>query len=575
MVPWVRGLALAAALTAASRSQTAPPPSSPPETALSTLGVALDNAVRNRIGPAFAGAVLVARDGEILLRKGYGSSGIDGEPTTPKTLFDIASVSKSFTAAAILALEARGRLSVHDPLSRHFDSVPEDKAAIRIHDLLTHTSGLAFDVDFTDAELADRDAWLARVWREPLQFPAGERFAYNNTGYSVLAALVEIASRRPFESWLKKNVFVPAEMLDTGFLSDPTLDAARAAARRQSTTGESHDDTAIAWPWHWAFRGATGIVTTVDDLYRWDRTLYGDRVLDAGQREKMFKPFAGNYAYGWVATKTARDTDKLHHDGSTYGFRAVLARYPDEDAVVILTANRDAQLRELALDLERVLFDAPAPDERLAPCAGRYALPGGDELQVAIVGDRLVLRPLGPEAATRLQRGSASPGDDPFCRRSLADRAMRLLQPLVRGRHRQLRKSFGNATPDAALEDAVAEWRRLNREHGAFREARVIGSAKADRATYFRVAFGKTPTTWRAVWEDERQQFSSLQPIDRLFPFEAPSTWRHGHEFHLRSTDGFTDLRVVFEVENGGRATRLRWRDRSNPAGAELVCRRL
>jgi len=89
------------------------------------------------------------------------------------------------------------------------------------------------------------------------------------------------------------------------------------------------------------------------------------------------------------------------------------------------------------------------------------------------------------------------------------------------------------------------------------------------------VAFGETAVTWRAVWDDDRQRFAQLGPVDAQPPFEAPLTWRHGHEFHLRSADGFTDLAVVFEAKDGDPATRLRWRDRSNPAGAELVCRRL
>ena len=565
---------VATALAASIPAQIGAPATAPPDTTRTRLATELDRAVQVRAGESFAGAVLVARDGVIILRKGYGVAGLAGQPAEPTTLFDVASVSKSFTAAAILVLEARGKLGVHDPIGRHFTGVPPDKASIRIHDLLTHTSGLADQVDFTDEELADRDAWLARMLREPLLFPPGERFAYNNAGYSMLAALIEVVARRPFETWVKKNVLRRAGMRSSGFLSDPELDSERAAARRQPSDHSDFPDTAVDWPWHWAFRGATGIVTNVDDLYHWDRTLYGDRVLKARQRAAMFKPFAGNYAYGWVSTRTERRTTKLHHDGRTYGFRAVLARFPDEDAAVIVAGNRDGQVRELALDLERLLFAAPPPAHRLTPAIGTYRLPRGDEFQVAADGDTLVLRALGPEASTRLQRGSASPGDDPFCRRSLAERADKRLRPLTRGRARKLQESFAGSDAAAAADRARVAWQRAQDQHGTFRGARAIGSRRADRATYFHVSFGKTQTTWRAVWNDERQAFTSLQPVELPFPFEAKLSWRHGHEFHLRSADGFTDITVEFEIGPGSRAHRLRWRDRSNPSGAELVCRR-
>ena len=235
---------------------------------------------------------------------------------------------------------------------------------------------------------------LQRVWREPLRSAPGDHFGYSNVGYCVLAALVEKVTHQPFEDWVKRELFRRAGMSDSGFLGDPDLDADRAAPRAENDDDRRHHDTALRWPWHWAFRGATGVVTTVGDLYAWDRALYSDHVLPLHTRNQLFKPTVEDYAYGWVSTRTPRGTTALGHDGLTYGFRSMLMRYPDEAAVIVIAAAKPSDVRGLEAALSRVLFDAGPDPELLAACAGRYRLPSGGEVDLQAEGGRLLLRPV-------------------------------------------------------------------------------------------------------------------------------------------------------------------------------------
>jgi len=162
------------------------------------FGAALDRYVRELAGYGYSGSVLVEQHGEVVLDQGYGlADRAHNMPFTADTLFDIASISKPFTAAAVLRLEMRGKLKVEDKLGRFFPDAPPDKAAITLHQLLTHTSGLPESIGQEYDPLA-RKGFLRRVFATKLLFPPGGRFSYSNVGYSLLAAVVEQVSGKPF-----------------------------------------------------------------------------------------------------------------------------------------------------------------------------------------------------------------------------------------------------------------------------------------------------------------------------------------------------------------------------------------
>src|SRR5262245_40995200 len=258
----------------------------------SDLGARLDDWLK-RAG--FEGSALVAQGSTVALRKGYGMSDREaGIAYDADTVFSLGSITKQFTAAAILKLEMQGKLKVEDPMARFLKAVPEDKKGITIHQLLTHTSGL--ESDFADDfDPVGRDEYVARALASKLRSKPGEANHYSNAGYSLLGAIVEIASGQPYERFLRDNLFLPAGMKSTGY---------RLAAWDPKKIAVGYKD-GERWgrltdkPWakdgpYWALRANGAIHTTLDDVLKWHRALQGDAILSDPEKAKMFtKPVAG------------------------------------------------------------------------------------------------------------------------------------------------------------------------------------------------------------------------------------------------------------------------------------------
>ncbi|MBI3272291.1 MAG: beta-lactamase family protein [Planctomycetes bacterium] len=320
------------------------------------LGARLDRIVQTSTQGGFWGAVLVARQDTLLLAKGYGFADYGSVPNTPASLFELASTSKMFAAAAVLKLEMQAKLRTTDPLARFFPDAPADKKGITLHHLLTHTSGIDNDtVALPYATPLGRDEMVRHVLGFPLVSKPGERFSYNNFGYALLAAVVEKASGSGFEEYVRENVFRPASMRDTGFLNDAALDARRATVRLGE--GGVPAGTSLGWTWGWGYRGMGGVVSTVRDLFEWHRSLKGDRVLDVAARKKFFTPFQEHYAYGWIVQPARDGTTRQFHAGGVSGYHALLARYPEEDVFVAVLSNGACE----PFALEARLFEALVP----------------------------------------------------------------------------------------------------------------------------------------------------------------------------------------------------------------------
>ena len=323
------------------------------------VGKKLDRNMQRSTGDLFWGAVVVARDGEVLLAKGYGSADYGARPNTADSLFEIASASKQFTAAGVLRLHMQGKLDVDDSITEFFEDVPDDKRAITVHQLLTHTSGISPNIGLPYASTATRDEFLEAVLSEPLASEPGETFAYCNVGYALLAALIEVVSGQSFESYMEEAVFSPAGLKDTGFIGDATLDASRATTRLSSGPASMKDATAINWHWSWGYRGMGGVVTTVHDLAAWHRALRGDEVLDAAAKEIFYEPVLGSYACGWQVGTSDRGTKFVAHGGRVEGYGCQFVRYLDEDVVIAILSNGKSDVLAVQRAIEDVLFPKP------------------------------------------------------------------------------------------------------------------------------------------------------------------------------------------------------------------------
>ena len=337
----------------------------------------------------FRGNVLVSKGGVTLLRKGYGLA--DRENATPydaDTVFDVGSITKQFTAAAILKLEMQGKVRVEDTIGKYFPIAPEDKKAITLHQLLTHTSGL--DSDFAgDYDAVSREEYVKRILASKLRSKPGETFFYANSGYSLLGAIVEMVSGGTYEKYLRENLFLPAGMKDTGYKL-PGWPPSRVAVgyhagKRWGRINEK--------PWaedgpYWALRANGGILSTLDDMARWHKALMGEAVLSVAEKNKMFRrqvrEGAGAdtfYGYGWSIGDAPWGGTLIEHNGGNGTFFADFLRYVDDDLVVILSTN-DSEVKggRISHALARLAHgeDVPVPKPVVAGQAKPLGTSGRD-----------------------------------------------------------------------------------------------------------------------------------------------------------------------------------------------------
>jgi len=369
----------------------------------------------------YSGGALVVRGKDILLMKSYGLSDRAGKiPLTTDSVYNLGSITKQFTAAAILTLEMQGKLSVTDLASKYLDGVPVDKASITLHHLLTHSSGLESDFSPTDYEPVGREEYVRRALQSTLLFKPGSGYEYSNAGYSLLAAIVEKVSGQSYEAYLTGRVLKPAGMLETGYKA-PAWAPARIAHGYRDGQDWGTIVQRIAPPDapYWMLRGNGGLHTTLGDMLAWHRALDSDAVLSKEARAKYVKGYVAEgpagrsfYAYGWAVSRTRRGTTVVQHNGGNGIFVAEFLRFPDEDAMVFLTStNADMKASPVVPAVERMLFGETVPlppavvtiaPERLRALAGRWILPKGGAMTIAVEGDALALRAEDPDAMSAL-----------------------------------------------------------------------------------------------------------------------------------------------------------------------------
>jgi len=310
----------------------------------------------------FSGAVLMARGGRVLLDKAYGLASQEfGVPNTPRTKFQIASLSKTFTAAAIMILQENGKLSVRDRLTRFIPDYPAgDK--ITIHHLLTHTSGIPNVNDFPEY---DREARfphivpqiIAMFKDKPLRFPPGDRYEYSNSNYNLLAFVIEKVSGSSYGDFLEKNIFGPLGMKDSAHrASDGVIVPGLATGYAPSGAWGLEKAPCLDWT---IKTGNGSLYSTVDDLYKWDRALHDGKILNRLSLDAMFTDHAGGMGYGWfVGKRSGRRT--VRFNGRSPGYTSYLERYIDDDACIIILSNNYAPVPHAAIDgLRAILFGEP------------------------------------------------------------------------------------------------------------------------------------------------------------------------------------------------------------------------
>lgn len=303
----------------------------------------------------FNGTVLVAKDNKIVLCKAYGMANVElGVPNKVSTKFNIAAITKSFTASAIMLLQEMGKLEVHDVLSKYIPDFPNGNK-ITIHHLLTHTSGItSWSSDYRAERMQHYtlEGRMALFADEPLESSPGKKFYYSDNNYILLAYIVEKTSGTTYENFFQDHIFDPLAMKNTGFDDYKRIikhkSSGYGAMDKKLVHGDYSDPSYDA--------GSGNMYSTVEDIYRWDQALYTNKLMSQKSVEKMFTPYHGLYGYGWTIEQS--DNGKIIYNRSVKpGASVIIWRHLEHKACIIVLSNFEhANIAIMVKGLKQIIF---------------------------------------------------------------------------------------------------------------------------------------------------------------------------------------------------------------------------
>ncbi|MEP6726583.1 MAG: serine hydrolase domain-containing protein [Bacteroidota bacterium] len=310
----------------------------------------------------FNGTVLVAQNGRILLNKGYGyKNKVEQVYNDTSTIYQIGSITKTFTSAIILRLQDEKMLSLTDKISKYIVDYP-DGDDITIESLLTHTSGI---FEYLESKEYAKENFIKPISIDTLisffksqkrLFKSGQRFSYTNSGYILLAFIVEKVTGKKYEQVVRDVIFEPLQMIHSGFdlrnLSDTNKAINYDNISKKRLISEPVFDSTHA-------PGCGNIYSTAIDLYKWDRALYGNKILRQSSLQKAYIPYKSKYGYGWFIDKSYGKFN-VFHGGGTPGFHSNIQRFINDDVCIILLSNNAyCDLSEITNRLAAIIFNKP------------------------------------------------------------------------------------------------------------------------------------------------------------------------------------------------------------------------
>jgi len=310
---------------------------------------------------SLSGAILVARDGNVIFNQGYGMANMEQKiPNTPEIKFHIGSLTKQFTAMAILLLQKQGKLDVKASVCKYIEDCPEAWQPVTIQQLLIHTSGIhEFNKTPGMQEFVLHPATPLQIISQfrdlPLDFTPGEQFSFSNSGYMLLGYIVEKVSGQPYASFLQQEIFDPLQMKNTGYDDEGQTGSDHALGYMNGTTPPPFVDRSIQY-------AASGLYSTVGDLLLWDQALYTEKLLPALMQDEMFKPFVAipastlSCGYGWYVGKQF-DQPWFYTASGAVGFVGEINRFPATKVTIIILTNRqDTDLKSLNALISPIVF---------------------------------------------------------------------------------------------------------------------------------------------------------------------------------------------------------------------------
>ena len=310
----------------------------------------------------FSGTILIAHAGDVAFCKGYGMANLEHDVAClPETKFRLGSITKQFTAMAILILQERGKLSVTDKVNKYMPDAPKAWDEITIHYLLTHTAGIpnmTASPDFlkTISNRLTLAQLIAKFKDKPLDFKPGEKFAYSNSGYIVLGQVIETASGKSYASFLREAIFDPLQMRDSGYDNHSQILKHRASGYSRllglAPVNAQYIDMSIP-------HAAGALYSTVDDLLKWDQALESEKLVSKKALDAMFTPFKDNYGYGWAIDRKFGRV-RYEHGGGIPGFVTIIERFPAEKFLVVALSNLETlRIDKIGDDLAAIALEQP------------------------------------------------------------------------------------------------------------------------------------------------------------------------------------------------------------------------
>lgn len=472
-----------------------------PARAQGDLGPRLDEHLQRLVPWGFSGSVLVARSGRVVLAAGYGfADRALTRPNTGQTLFPLGALSQQFTAAALLTLVEQGRANLDDPLSAHLDGVPADKQAITLRHLILQQSGLPQDVGALFGPVETKEDTLARILAAPLEFAPGDRYSPSNAGCALVCAVVERIAGVPYDEYLRKRLLEPAGMGQTQFVGEVRAGSAVVA---ESFDVEAERGTPLSWADSWPLRGAGNLLSSVGDLYRWERALGMGEILAEGSLETLQTASKGDFAPGIFVARNDAGRRIGARSSMMGGFQGELRRGMDDPLTWILLSNEpmpaivahiDALVAGRALELPPEVgeFDPRAA----AAAAGAYELPGGGRLRIGIERGRLSI-----SAENQGGVDALSPPDAAATawQAEWGGRSLTLCEHL-RGRDFPAAANLLSRSAQSIDEELGTWWRQLEARWGAAGAPRLVACLPRERSVVLRLEFERGSELCWMTW---------------------------------------------------------------------------
>jgi CubicO group peptidase (beta-lactamase class C family) len=463
----------------------------------------------------FSGNVLFAHKDTIYFNKGYGLANIEKNiRNRPETMFQMDSMSKQFTATAILTLEMQGKLKVTDSITKFFEQVPPDKTEITLHHLLTHTSGVISGTTEYFEKNTKND--IIRIALEsPLKFKPGESDLYSNIGYVLLATVVEKVSGMPFDEYLSQNLFTPAGMSHTRLRSSSWKE--NLLAYRYDENNKKHSPFINSYP-DWNFIGGSGVLSTTKDLFLWHKALLGTSILSEEAKKKMFTPVANDYGYGWFIMKTRYGQVVRHGGGSSNGSASQFLRYLDKDVVIIISSNQDGESRifgeRLDSNIERIVFgesielppqvSTSSSQTNLDQFSGTYLNTDGSTINIISKKGFLEITGNGQSSVTGLLTKSETEARE---YQKITDKTGKILQDMIKEDYSGLIAVAG-AKSDSRYKRYAESFGKAE-SYNVFGTVPATGVENAKYMTIFQINYPKKAQIHRFYWSKEGKMIAT------------------------------------------------------------------